>query len=72
MTELLRRAVSEIERLPEVKQDRIAALLLDELEEREWDTSVGSPKSQRLLDEMAAEAHAEYERGETRNLDELL
>lgn len=72
MTDLLRRAVSEIERLPEVEQDQIAARLLEELEEREWDAIVGSPASQDLLAEMAADARVEYERGETRDLDELL
>lgn len=72
MTELLPRAVSAIERLPEGDQDEIATRLLDELEEREWDRLINSPESLRVLRRMAAEAIAEDEWGETRDLDEVL
>lgn len=72
MTERLRRVVAELERLPEAEQDEIAGRLLEELEQREWDALVGSPASLHLLRRLAAEARAEHERGETRNLDELL
>lgn len=72
MTELLRRVVSEIQLLPDAEQDRIAGRLLEELEEREWNELVGSPRSQLLLRRLAAEARAEDDRGETHDLDVLL
>ena len=68
MSETLRRVVSEIERLPADEQDAIAHELQVRLEEREWDALVRSPKSQHLLERLAAEARAEDDQGETRDL----
>ncbi|MDJ0515079.1 MAG: hypothetical protein QNJ74_02075 [Trichodesmium sp. MO_231.B1] len=47
MTELLRRAISQIEKLPEAEQDVIASRLLAELEdERLWQEKFGATKDE--------------------------
>ena len=68
MTETLRRVVSEIERLPPHEQDAIARELQLRLDEREWDSLVRSPESQRLLERLADEARSEDDQHETRDL----
>lgn len=64
MTELLEKAISQVKQLAHEKQDVIALLILEELEdETKWDASFAS--SQTLLESMAAEAMAEYKAGKT-------
>jgi predicted lipid-binding transport protein (Tim44 family) len=65
MTEALRRVVSEIESLPDEEQDRIAMLLQAELDRR-WDEALESPRSVRILDEMAERVREERRAGQTR------
>jgi len=65
MTELLKRVVSQVELLPAADQDAIAALIAEELEEREWDELISRPESQRFLERLAAEAREEDAAGET-------
>ena len=65
MVDELRRAVAQAEQEPEEVQRRIAQLIQEELEEREWDTLVASPESQRFLAELAAETRAAIANGET-------
>lgn len=48
--------IAQVEQLPEEAQRHIAALIQEELEEREWDTLVSTPGSQRFLAQLAAEA----------------
>lgn len=68
MTELLKKAFAEASKLPQDRQDAIAALLLAELEsDRQWDSAFS--RSQQALASLADEALAEHERGETEELD---
>ena len=68
MTELLRQAIAQIEKLPPDQQDAIATMILEELEdEHRWDESF--TRSPDLLSKLAAEAMAEYRAGKTQELD---
>ncbi len=66
MTETLRQAVAQVEQLTPEQQDAIAKLMLRELEEREWETLVGSEASLRFLQRIVADAQAEDTAGKTR------
>jgi hypothetical protein len=68
MTELLEQAIARLKTLPTDKQDAIATLILEELEEEQrWDESFA--RSPNLLAKLAAEAMAEYRAGKTQELD---
>jgi hypothetical protein len=68
MTKLLQQAVRKVQALPDVDQDAIAALILEELEdEARWDTSFAQSRS--ALEKLAAEAAAEHRAGKTKPLD---
>ncbi len=68
MTQLLQRALMEITQLPEVEQDQIAQMVLDELlSERRWQKAFS--KSQDQLAVLADEALAEFEAGQTEMMD---
>jgi hypothetical protein len=68
MTELLEQAIAQLKTLPADKQDAIAILILEELEdERRWDESFAC--SPDLLAKLAAEAMVEYRAGKTQELD---
>lgn len=68
MTELLRRVIAEIEKLPEEEQDAIATLIFEELEdEARWDKVFA--QSQDTLAKLAAAAIAEARAGKTQELD---
>lgn len=68
MTERLEQAIARLKTLPTDKQDAIATLILEELEEEQrWDESFA--RSQDLLAKLAAEAMAEYQAGRTQELD---
>jgi hypothetical protein len=55
MTKLLERAIDEIKRLPDTDQDKLAAIILDELHaEKRWDEAF--QKSQDELGKLADEA----------------
>ena len=71
MTELLEKALAEVSKLSGDEQDRIARLLLLELEDEAiWDRSFAS--SQDFLSELADEALAEHGAGRSREIgDEL-
>ncbi len=57
MTELLERAIAQLKALPTDKQDAIATLILEELEEEQrWNNSFA--RSPDLLAELAGEAMA--------------
>lgn len=74
MTQLMERAIQELTKVPEEEQDHIAALVLDEVlhVEQKWDALLASNKSHDLLAQLADEAIAEFERGETLPLDDFL
>jgi len=64
MVEELRRALDLLGRLPDEEQRQIAQLVLEEIEQREWDELVGSPRSKAFLKRLIAEAKAgEIEEG---------
>ncbi len=74
MNQLLREAFEEVAKLSEAEQDRIARLLLEEMEsDRRWDELFATPESDAFLERMADETWAEHLAGETRplNLEDL-
>lgn len=67
MTELLEQAIEHLKSLDADRQDVIASLIMEELEDEEkWDTAFAN--SQNLLADLAAEAMAEYNAGQTQVL----
>lgn len=68
MNKMLERAIAEVARLPEDKQETIACLIMEEMEaERGWDERFA--KSENKLAELARQARAQHARGETTPLD---
>jgi DnaJ-domain-containing protein 1 len=65
MVDELRQAIAQAEQEPEEVQRRIAQLIQEEIEEREWDTLVATPESQQFLTELAAETREAIAKGET-------
>lgn len=64
MTDLLEKAFREAAKLSPDEQDRLASIILAELEsEKRWDETFTD--SQELLAKLAKEAEAEYEAGRT-------
>ena len=67
MTRLLKKAMSEVEKLPESEQDAVAALVLEELaSEQRWTESFS--KSQDTLAKLAEQALADHAAGRTKPL----
>lgn len=67
MTRLLKKAMTEIEKLPESEQDAVAALVLEELaSEQRWSELFA--KSQDKLAQLAQEALADHAAGRTKPL----
>jgi DnaJ-domain-containing protein 1 len=56
MVEELRQALDALGQLPEEEQRQIAQLALEEIEQRQWDELVGSPRSKAFLKRLIAEA----------------
>jgi hypothetical protein len=68
MTEQLDQVIARLKALPTDKQDAIATLILEELEDdQRWDQSFA--RSPDLLAKLAAEAMTEYRAGKTQELD---
>jgi hypothetical protein len=68
MTKLLEKALSEVQKLPEFEQDRVAEWLLAEIEdERRWDEAFAN--STDVLEKLALEALEELRTGRTKPLD---
>jgi hypothetical protein len=68
MTDLLKKAVKKVERLPDDQQDAIASLILDELKDDDrWEASFA--ESPELLERLANEAEREHKKGNTEPLD---
>ena len=59
MVEELRQALDALGRLPEEEQCQIAQLVLVEIEQRQWDELVSSPRSKAFLKRLIAEAKEE-------------
>ena len=69
MNQLLREAFEKAAKLPEGEQDRIAMLLLEEMEsDRRWDELFATPESEAFLELMADETLAEHSAGLTKPL----
>ena len=72
MTELLRQAIAEIEKLTPEQQDAIASRFLEELQdEQKWTTSFTSTTDEQW-DRMAEMVRQEITHGETVSLDDVL
>jgi len=72
MTQLLERAVAELNKLAPPAQDAMATIILEEIEdERRWDAAFAG--SQDVLASLAADARRQIEAGEVREagIDEL-
>jgi hypothetical protein len=68
VTELLEAAIARLKALPTERQDTIATLILEELEEEQrWDESFA--RSPDLLAKLATEAMTEHQAGKTHELD---
>jgi len=68
MSKLLDKAIAEVRKLPTEEQERIGAIILDELaDEDRWSRSFAD--SQPMLDALADEALAEHRAGRTTPLD---
>ena len=70
MTNLLQRAIAQVEKLPAADQDAFAARLLADLEdEQTWATSFGATSDEQW-DRLAALARREIDAGETTPLED--
>lgn len=72
MTQLLEEAMSELSRLPDGDQDRIAAMILEELEDdRKWDATFQRSHSE--LSKLADKVRMDIQTGKTKEMgfDEL-
>ncbi len=56
MVDELRQALDLLGQLPDEEQRQIAQLILEEVEQREWDELVSSPRSKAFLKRLIAEA----------------
>lgn len=64
MVNELREALDLLGQLPDDEQRRIAQIVLEEIEQREWDELVSSPRSKAFLRRLIADAKAgEIEEG---------
>jgi len=71
MTELLQRAIAEIQQLPAEEQDAIAARILAELEdERRWAAQFAATTDEQWA-HMAEEVHRDIENGDIISLDDV-
>ena len=69
MNQLLQEAFDRASKLSESEQDRIARVLLEEMEsDRRWDELFATPESEAFLERMADEAIAEHRAGTIRPL----
>jgi hypothetical protein len=72
MTQLLTKAVSQVEQMPPEIQDNIAALILAELEDQQQWQGAFSRTTDAQWDRMADLARADIDSGRTEPLDEWL
>ena len=69
MNERLRAVVERVEQLPDVDQEALAALLEEELEEREWDTLTKRPGAHAFHEQLRAELREAEERNELEEIE---
>ena len=65
MTEQLRYAIEAMRRLPDEAQNALAARILEEIEEQEWDAIVSKSHVQTRLRELGRQALEESKAGKT-------
>jgi hypothetical protein len=58
MVDELRQALDLLGQLPDEEQRKIAQIVLEEIEQREWDQLVSSPRSKAFLKRLIADAKA--------------
>lgn len=58
MVDELRQALDLLGQLPDEEQRKIAQIVLEEIEQRDWDKLVSSPRSKAFLTRLIAEAKA--------------
>ena len=69
MIEALREAFNEVAQLPDDEQEHIVELIRQEIaSEKRWQTLFSDPRSQRVLQDLVAEALAEDAAGETEDI----
>jgi hypothetical protein len=67
MTKMLEKAMTRVASLPDEGQDFVASVILHELDSSErWERLFLDPRSQGLLDNLASEAIAEFDKGLTK------
>jgi len=60
MTDLLKQALTALEKLPEAEQDALAIHILNDLiEEAKWNKSFADPRSERFFQQMIQQGDAE-------------
>jgi hypothetical protein len=69
MNERLRAIVERVEQLPDVDQEALAALLEEELEEREWDALTKRPGAHAFHEQLRAELREAEERDELEEIE---
>ncbi len=58
MVDELRQALEVLGQLPDEEQRKIAQIVLEEIEQHEWDQMVSSPRSKAFLKRLIAEVKA--------------
>jgi hypothetical protein len=58
MVDELRQALDLLGQLPDEEQRKIAQIVLEEIEQRDWDKLVSSPRSKAFLTRLIAESKA--------------
>lgn len=69
MIERLQAVISEAAKLSEAKQEALATIWEEALEEREWERIIAKPSVRSALERMAAEALKEDAAGETEEIE---
>jgi hypothetical protein len=65
MNILLAKAISELQKLPEAEQEAIAREVLERIEaDARWEKLMADPRSEAVLERLAAEARDEIQRGD--------
>jgi len=73
MTNLLKKAIKEVESLPEDEQDAIAASILEDVvSERKWDDILADPRSDAFLKQMGESIRRQRKAGAITSGDKFL
>jgi len=68
MTDQLKVALNRLEKLPQAQQDDIAEMILERLDEAEWDAISQSERGQITLAKLVAQADEEIARGDVEEI----